>query len=421
MTQKTLTVGILTTQPLTLYLPILQSLPYYQIAIIYDDSKKSAACPKGTANTTTAQTTTSITQASTPSTVLEHPSVDLVLNFMAPSMREKHTVAALSSNKHVLVESPVSVSIPSAHRILDAQQKSRGLVFVASARRYSPCIGTFKNEVNSLERIYYARCRNIQGGLPQPDTQTWIGLDSEANASSELDPGADNLTVPGFPREATNSFHAHLQEVFLGQDLTKEHILLSRLLTGPRGCADMSIMRETLGSPDAVSNIAVNDPFYSAIFHYSGDDLLLTNANAHATASTSNDRTSEIVNTAQPKKHAFMLTYESGTDAVPRCDAHLAVYGAGKTVTLEYDGKVVRTVVESADSSNSGLGQVQRRETSSTMEEAYRAELEALYRFLTQGEIVKTTAEDSMEDLRLFREIFEQYDRQCGTIRTPLG
>lgn len=401
MTQKTLGVGILTTQPLTLYLPILQSLTYYQIAIIYDAS----ICPKEKAAPTTAETTTSIAQAPTPDAVLDHPSVDLVLNFMPPSLREKYTVAALSSNKHVLVEGPVSVSLPSAYRIRDAQRKSQGKVFVSSTRRYAPCFETFKTEVASLDRIYYARCRNIQGGeTAAPDAETHNNGSSSPN----------NGSMPAFPVEATTTFHALLQEVFLGQDLSAERILLSRLLTGPRGCPDMSVMRETLGVPDAVSNVAVNDPFYSAIFHYSGasstspDDLLLpsiTSTTTHALPG--------------PRSHAFMLTYESGTDAVPRCDAHLAVYGPSKTVTLEYDGLGVRVVVESAGSTKPG--EVVRVETASSMEDAYRAELEALYAFVVEGRQAKTDAKDSMEDLRLFRSIFEQYDRQCGTIRTPLG
>ncbi|KAI9034994.1 Gfo/Idh/MocA family protein [Aspergillus affinis] len=413
MTQKTLTVGILTTQSLTLYLPLLQSLPYYQIAIIYDVSSKSAIWPKDNTTNASEKTTTSIPQASTPEAVVNHSSVDLVLNFMATSLREKYTLAALSANKHVLVESPVSVSLPSAHRIIDAQRKSRGRVFVASARRYVPCFETFKAEVAGLERIYYARCRNIQGGVTHPTPDANAELRPEPNtattASSTLAaPTTTTLTtndiVPAFPMEATNTFHSLLQEAFLGQDLTTERILLSRLLTGPRGCPDLSVMRETLGTPDAVSNIAVNEPFYSAIFHYSGHD-------------PEDPSTSD--NAPTQNRTAYMLTYEYGTDAVPRCDAHLAVYGDGKTVTLEYDGATVRVVIEAAD--ETAPGKVSRQETSSSMEQAYTAELEALYKFLVEGREVKTTVMDSMEDLRLFRKIFEQYDRQCGTIRTPLG
>ncbi|KAK1144181.1 hypothetical protein N8T08_005594 [Aspergillus melleus] len=405
MTQKSLTVGILTTQSLTLYIPILQSLPYYQIAIIYDVSNKSAICPKDKATSDSAKTTTSIAQASSPDAVIDHPSVDLVLNFMTPSLREKYTLAALSANKHVLVESPVGVSLPSAHRIIDAQRKSRARVFVASARRYAPCFETFKTEVAGLERIYYARCRNIQGGVAQPSPGVNGYGEPETSASSTSTTLTANDTVPSFPLEATNTFHALLQEAFLGQDLTTERILLSRLLTGPRGCPDLSVMRETLGIPDAVSNIAVNEPFYSAIFHYSGHDQDLL------PSTTDNGPTQN--------RTAYMLTYEYGTDAVPRCDAHLAVYGDGKTVTLEYDGATVRVVIETAD--EKVPGKVSRRETTSSMEQAYAAELEALYMFLVEGKEVKTTVKDSMGDLRLFREIFEQYDRQCGTIRTPLG
>jgi hypothetical protein len=98
------------------------------------------------------------------------------------------------------------------------------------------------------------------------------------------------------------------------------------------------------------------------------------------------------------------------------------VYGQTKTVTIHYDlpyarAQPVRVVVETADE----RGGLMQTETVSTWEEAYQEELRALSKYLVEGEKAKTTARDSLQDIRLFQTIFEQYDRQCGTIRTPLG
>lgn len=157
------------------------------------------------------------------------------------------------------------------------------------------------------------------------------------------------------------------------------------------------MMRETLGIPDAVSSVSVNDPFYSAIFHYRNRD-------------------------AAGEDHPFTLLYEAGNDSVPRTDAHLAIYGENKTVSIHFDsgelGKKVRVVVEEAEE---GGGRLKTTESLSNWEDAYREQFRRLYESVAEGGDVKTSAKDAVLEVRLFRMLFEQYDRQCGTIRTPLG
>jgi predicted dehydrogenase len=242
----------------------------------------------------------------------------------------------------------------------------------------------------------------------------------------------------------SQSQFADLLEDVFGDDLTPDRIAFCRYL-GMLGCHDLSLMRESLGFPDAVSNVAITDPFYSAIFHY----------------------------TNSSDGHPFTLVYEAGIDAVPRCDAHLTVYGARKTVSVEYDfprpgekistGTFVRVVVEEVVSGlmtgeDAGNGhenghrspgekgsitrkenhqqtnngnwndnglirpRIKRTEAVSSCEEAYEREFLALHSYLLGGgSAAKTTAEDAVLDLRLLLMIFEHYNRQCGTIRTPLG
>jgi len=68
-------------------------------------------------------------------------------------------------------------------------------------------------------------------------------------------------------------------------------------------------MREALGGlPESVAGVSVNEPFYSAIFNYRNRD-------------------------GSP----YAVTYETGRDKVGRFDAHLAVYGENKTVSIYYD------------------------------------------------------------------------------------
>lgn len=369
MTSK-LRLGILGASNAQIYLPILQSLKaHFNPIAIYDPNPEAATQCQSTYNIPS----TSITD------ILTNPEIDLILNLLPFESREQHTIAVLQSGKHVMLEVPLSMSIPSLRRIRDAIKKGKEAnppgpkVFVGCARRYAPAFKTFQNEIATLDRIYYARCRNIAGPM-MPSVQPVI-----------------------------EPFAGMVQDVF-GEDITLDRIAFCRFL-GRLGCHDLVVMREALGFPDAVSGIAITDPFYSAIFHY----------------------------TNEKDRYPFALLYEAGSDGVPRSDAHLTVYGAQKTVSIQYDfprrgklgaGGFVRVVVEEASGDvdevdGEGIGpEVKRTETMSTCEEAYEGQLLAMHSYLV-GE--GNTDEDGVLDLRLLLLIFEHYNRQCGTISTPLG
>ncbi|GIK03331.1 hypothetical protein Aspvir_007400 [Aspergillus viridinutans] len=381
MTQSPLRVGILGADSevvQTIYLPALQALDQnFTVAVLHSTASSAN-------NTDFPRTTTSIDD------VIHDPDVDLILNFLPNEYHETYTIAALEAGKHVMVETPVSLSIRSTKRIIAAEQRAPNgaKVFVACARRYVPCFeDVFRKEVASLDRIYYARCRNIAGPhtahsatTPQKPTLPKMCSSSSSNGAGTGD---------------KHLLQVLLEEVFSGQELSQDRIALCQFLAS-LGCHDLGLMRDTLGAPDTISTISVNDPFYSAIFHYT--------------------------DTAARGGHPFTLVYETGTDSVPRCDAHLAIYGRTKTVTIYYElpyarSQLLRVVVEDMDDQ----GVLRKMESVSSWEDGYREELKALYAFLVEGKPAKTTAVDGLQDLKLFRMMFEQYDRQCGTILTPLG
>ncbi|RDW81049.1 uncharacterized protein DSM5745_04606 [Aspergillus mulundensis] len=301
-TQAPLTVGILAagTHPVqTIYLPALQALSnLYTISAIYTSISTSAGSQEPTP---------------TPDTILTNPSISLVLNFMPNEYHELYTIAALQAGKHVMVETPVSLSIPSAKRILAAERDAPNgaRVFVACARRYAPCFeSVFKKEVAALERIHYARLRMIAGPHIAHTATSIRAVPGKDESGPEPVPAAkhgDNETDHGQDDDSSSEDQASrlrdlMEEVF-GKDEqpNRERIALSRFLAS-LGCHDLGIMRDTLGYPDAISNISVNEPFYSALFHYNG-----------STGGISK------------RKHPFTLMYETGTDCVPRCDAQFAV------------------------------------------------------------------------------------------------
>ncbi|KAJ5466991.1 OxidoreductaseN-terminal [Penicillium sp. IBT 31633x] len=391
------------------YLPVLRSLKtHFTLTAIYDSNEDIAnQCQ---ARFEIAHSTTVAED------VLRHEEVDVVLNLLPIEYHEQYTVIALEAGKDVMVEVPLTMSAPSLRRIRQATKKGKAArssnaatngpkLFIGCARRYAPCYtDVFKEEVASLGRVYYARCRNIAGPM-----------------NSIISPESKDITPPMKDQHNPEQFLALLEDVFGAEDITADRVAFCRYL-GMLGCHDLSLMRDSLGFPDAVSSVSITDPFYSAIFHY--------------TNSISGDG------------HPFTLFYEAGVDAVPRCDAHLTVYGAHKTISLQYDfprpgekistGTYVRVVVEEADGTmGNGIlngneinetenavpsSRLKRTEMVSSCDEAFEREFMALHSYLVGGEsAAKTTAEDAVMDLRLLLMIFEHYNRQCGTIRTPLG
>lgn len=422
----------------SIHLPALHALPYFHLTIIHDASTDSLQRCKKRFNIS--ETTTAA------SDVLTHPDVDLVLNLLPFEYHEQHTITALEAGKHVMVEVPLSLSIDGLRRIRAATKKgtansrfdSGPKVFVGCAHRYAPCFTEiFKKELASLNRIYYARCRNIAGPLVMPSNgdsskgngpnfNLNLNLNGKSNGSNSSNNNNNSLTVPNTIVN-TSKFHALLTDIFGNtDDMTSDRIAFARFL-GTTGSNDLSLVRESLGFPDAVANLSITDPFYSAIFHYTQD---------------------------VEEEHPFTMLYEAGIDAVPRCDSHLTVYGAGKTISLEYDFRCpsssgdggMRVIVEEAEveptpkdkdkdtnaplngsenANGSGTAKphVKRTVHTSTVAEAYERQFRAMYEFfIGDGDVAsKTDSNDALNDLKLVRMIFEHYDRQCGTIRTPLG
>lgn len=391
------------------------------------------------------------TITTTPEDILTNTQVEVILNLFPFEYHEKYTIAALEYGKDVMVEVPLSMTIDSLRRIRSATKKgllsrtpddttSAPRVFVGCARRYAPCYtDIFKKELASIPRVQYARCRNISGPLRVP-------ADGYTDKFDELYGSHGTNSNEVNEHTSQSQLRSLLTDIFGSDgDITPERVAFCQFL-GSLGCHDLSLMRESLGFPDAVSCVSITDPFYSAVFHYT--------------------------NGVSGEGHPFTLLYETGVDALPRCDAHLTVYGDRKTVSVAYDfphpgeaaGKErsVKVVVEEVDCgedvenghanenengnghgavgnrtgvavNGSGTGngdaagvvrpRVKRTEYVSTGEEAYNRELRALHSYLTggNGPEVKTTPEDALNDLRLLHMIFGHYDRQCGTIRTPLG
>lgn len=299
--------------------------------------------------------------------------IDVVFILTSDEFHEPYAIAALAAGKDVMIEKPISLSVPSAERIIEAEKFAAGpRVFVGYMRRYAASFTqAFKREIESIPRVLYARARDFSGPNKKFVTESGTfpvkNVDFPSNSGKERARRAESL----------------LSEAFRGRPVTEQRSNFCRFL-GSLGSHDLSLMREVFGLPQSVAGVSANHPFYSAILSYQMSD-----------------------------GHAFAVTYESGIDQVPEFDAHLAVYGEKKRVMIQYDspyvkGLPIRVRVEEVNE----RGEMERRDTLSSYEDAYTSELQDLYECLVNGKKIKTSCTDALEDLTLFDMIYEKWEVQ---------
>ncbi|GKZ34724.1 hypothetical protein AbraIFM66950_005080 [Aspergillus brasiliensis] len=324
----------------------------------------------------------------TPQEVIDHPSIETIFILTSDESHAPLTIAALKAGKNVFIEKPLTLSLPSVESILDAERHAPNgaRVFVGYMRRYAPSyVQAFKREIADIPRILYARVRDFSGpngwfveksGSIDKKYQEVTKPDYPAGAAEERSMRLDKLSEEAF-------FPHHDHEDNKGDSITDEMRKYCRFL-GSLGSHDISIMRETLGFPEEVVGVSVNDPFYTATFAF-------RNGGSGGSG----------------KRYA--VTYESGIDGVAVFDAHVAVYGERKRVTIKYDSPYVKglPIYVEVDEMNDN-GEVQHRTVLSSYEDAYTAEMKEVYEAFANGKEIKTSVDDAKRDLEIFDMMYKK-------------
>lgn len=89
--------------------------------------------------------------------------VDVVLIANANAYHVEHGILALKHDKHCLIEKPLALSFRDVDRIVEAEKTSKGKVFVGTMRRFAAAFVEAVGEVGGMERVLYARVRDIIG------------------------------------------------------------------------------------------------------------------------------------------------------------------------------------------------------------------------------------------------------------------
>lgn len=89
--------------------------------------------------------------------------VDVVLIASADAYHIDHGILAMQNDKYCLIEKPAALCFRDTDRLIEAEKTSKGKVFVGTMRRYATAFIDAVTEVGGLEKITYARVRDIIG------------------------------------------------------------------------------------------------------------------------------------------------------------------------------------------------------------------------------------------------------------------
>ncbi|KAF9875280.1 oxidoreductase [Colletotrichum karsti] len=293
------------------------------------------------------------------------PDVDVVVIANADAYHVEHGLLALKNDKYVLIEKPVSVCFRDLDLLIEAEKKSKGKVMVGTMRRFATAFTDAVKEVGGMEKIQYARVRDIIG-----PNSTFV--DQSGTFPQKFSDFSDEDNADRLKRETDITEQALANE--FGVPATPASKLMLRLLGG-LGTHDLSAMREIIGMPQSVSGACLTFPgIWSVLFKY--DD--------------------------------FPVTYESGFNNVPQFDAHIEVYSPNKIVRVNYDTPYVKGLpVTMTIREVVGDGGFQERTIRKTYQDPYTTEFLDLYDCVVNGKQPKTSAADARNDIELFKMILQ--------------
>ena len=268
---------------------------------------------------------------------------------------EYHTdsaLAAMQHGKHVLIEKPMCLTRQEADAIIKARDEAGVQVMVGYMRRYAPAFVEAAEHVRRLEKINYARVRDLIG-------QNGLFVEQ---SSAVLRP---NDIPPEAMRDRAERANRLVKQAI--GDVSPQLAGTYRLLCG-LSSHDLSAMRELLGMPRGVVAARQHGSFLTALFDYEN----------------------------------YTVSFETGIDHNRRFDAHIQVYGDAKEIRVQYDTPYIRQLPTQLFLTETQGESYEERVIRPTFTDAYVIELLHFHEVVTRDVAPKTTAEDFLHDLDLF-------------------
>jgi predicted dehydrogenase len=278
--------------------------------------------------------------------------LDAVFVLNSDEYHRDTALAAIRHGKHVLIEKPMCLTRQEAEAIIKARDEAGVQVMVGYMRRYAPAFVQAAQHIRALEKINYARVRDIIGQNTQFVEQSNIVLRPKDTPPEAMRDRAERAS--------------RLVKAAIG-DAPPQLMRTYRLLCG-LSSHDLSAMRELLGMPKNVIAARQWGLFLTALFGYDN----------------------------------FTVTFETGIDHNRRFDAHIAVYGETKEIRVQYDTPYIRHLPTQLFISETEGEAFEERVIRPTFTDPFTVELLYFHEVVTHNVQPKTTAEDFLHDLDLF-------------------
>lgn len=299
--------------------------------------------------------------------VVARDDVDLVMVLTSSEYHAETAITSIEAGKHTFIEKPMCLTIAEADAIVAAHNAANVQVMVGYMRRFAPAFVEAERQLPSLGELRYGRVRAI------------IGPNATFIDQSKVHVVRARDFPDGALADRRERDRAGLREA-IGE--ASPALQNSYRLLGGLSSHDLSAMRELLGMPlGVVSASHWNDGrAIHAVFDYG----------------------------------SYQVAFETHVDAQARFDASIEVYGSSKSLRIQYDTPYLRqlpTELHITETIGTALTQSVVRPT---LTDPYRVELEHVHGVVCGTETVKTTPEDSRQDLVLFRWIIEAIRRGGG-------
>ncbi len=104
---------------------------------------------------------------------LADPAIDAVDLCLPTDLHESATIAALRAGKHVLVEKPMALSVPSCERMIAEAERAGKILMVAQVLRFLPAYKALQHAVDQRE-LGTIRSATFRRRCAQPGWSEWI-------------------------------------------------------------------------------------------------------------------------------------------------------------------------------------------------------------------------------------------------------
>lgn len=338
----------------TVHMPILQSMSdRYTVSGVCDVSRElvDRFAPPGVLATTTFED------------LVRSDEIDLVF-VLTNGPHARIAIDAMNAGKDVFIEKPMAMTLREARAIAEFASESGRIVFVGQMRRYAPAFVALKNDLPGLGNVLYANIRDIIGPNEYFIDQVHVvrrGTDLPESATADRREAMATLI-----KEAVGD---------VGAELASAYGLLCGL-----GVHDLSLMRDLFGMPDAVTatDVWARGRFIRSTFDYGG----------------------------------YRVGYETGLDRNGRFDAGVEVIAENGTARVVYDTPYIRQLPTTYERTETDGESFVRTLHRPTYTDPFTVELRELYRCVTERTHPRTSADDSIEDLRLFRAMIRAADER---------